>query len=39
MFELLMGKNTQAILSAVENKLLRKSFVDLIARTSLGSEN
>jgi len=34
-----MGKNTQPILSTSENEELRKSFVDLIARTSLGSEN
>jgi hypothetical protein len=34
-----MSKSYQSVLSSANNDGLRKNFVDLIARTSLGSEN
>jgi hypothetical protein len=39
LFEMLMSKNYQSVLSSAENENLRKNFVNLIARTSMGSEN
>jgi hypothetical protein len=39
LFEMLMSKSYQSVLSIANNEILRKNFVELIARTSLGSEN